>query len=113
MRSPGRLPISFCCWRTIGDNAWHLYNLRSDPGETQDLQVVEPDRFNELQEDYANYARTFGVLPISEGYEPIAQVQKNALRNAVLPVLAKPVIGLLIVLGLFWGWRRHRTLKGC
>ena len=48
----------------MGDNAWHLYNIQSDPGETEDLKSLESERFKDLQQDYENYAHAFGVLPI-------------------------------------------------
>ena len=29
----------------IGDGVWHLYNIATDPGETQDLRELQPQRF--------------------------------------------------------------------
>lgn len=90
----------------IGDNNWHLYNIAQDPGETHDLQALEADRFRRMKEDYARYAAENGVLSIPGGYEPIAQVQRNAFYNAVLPALKKPMLLLLtlvfVLAGLRW-----------
>lgn len=39
----------------IGDeDAWTLYNLRNDPGESRDLSRIQPDKFNELRSQVAD-----------------------------------------------------------
>lgn len=69
----------------VGDGQWHLYDIRKDPGETKDLQSQMPDVFTAMQADYAAYAKANGVLPMPEGYDPIRQVQTNALINVYIP----------------------------
>ena len=96
----------------VGDGQWHLYNLRTDPGETRDLQAELPAAFQAMQADYAAYARSHGVLPMPEGYNPVRQVLINsfihywipAYRNTVLAVLAALVAGVAGVVHL----RRRR-----
>jgi arylsulfatase/uncharacterized sulfatase len=71
-----------------------------------------PDKFRELQADYAAYARTHGVLPMPAGYEATQQVMMNAWLNVYWPatkrVLPGIIIGLLVGLGGWWFVRRRR-----
>jgi arylsulfatase A-like enzyme len=55
----------------MGDGQWHLYDLRTDPGETKDLQQQRPQEFAAMQADYAAWAKANGVLPMPEGYNPV------------------------------------------
>src|SRR5215469_1493307 len=36
-----------------GDRKWHLYNLRNDPAESEDLAASEPERLKSMTEAYA------------------------------------------------------------
>ncbi|HCU53659.1 MAG TPA: sulfatase [Gammaproteobacteria bacterium] len=45
-----------------GDGIWRLYNLADDPGETNDLAAVEPDRMAALQAAWQDYADDVGVV---------------------------------------------------
>jgi len=96
----------------MGNGEWHLYNLRTDPGETRDLRAELPQAFEALQANYASYARSHGVLPMPEGYDPERQVLINSFinywiptyRNTALAVLA----GLSMVVALLVRQRRRR-----
>ena len=96
----------------MGDGRWHLYDLTRDPGETQDLAGTLPDKFRELQADYAAYALANRVLPMPAGYEATQQVLKNALRNVYWPATqrALPGVAVALVLLVFW-WRRRRRQR--
>jgi len=50
------------------DQNWHLFNIRTDPGEAHDLANEEPERFAEMLADYEEYASSNNVLPMPEGY---------------------------------------------
>ena len=99
----------------VGDGLWHLYDVRNDPGETKDLQSQMPAVFTAMQADYAAYAKANGVLPMPEGYDPIRQVQINALINVYLPRFkraALPVLaGLLMLVTTFVLVRRRRRMR--
>ena len=69
----------------VGDGQWHLFDIRLDPGETKDLQNRMPMNFKIMQADYAAYAKANHVLPMPEGYDPIRQVEINALVNVYIP----------------------------
>lgn len=93
----------------VGDDRWHLYDIRQDPGEVHDLQQQMPERFIAMQADYAAYADANGVLPMPAGYDPISQVQINALVNVFLPLLLKPALLLAaLIAGGVWYRRRRR-----
>ena len=96
----------------LGDGQWHLYDIRRDPGETNDLRTQRPQEFLAMQADYAEYARTHGVLPMPERYDPVQQVLINALINVYVPrfwPLAVALLAGLIALALFV--RRRRRLR--
>jgi arylsulfatase/uncharacterized sulfatase len=97
----------------IGDGQWHLYDLGSDPGETDDLREQLPELFAQLQADYAQYASDNNVLPMPEGYDPIEQVFINSLVNVYLPQLTRwgiPVL-LLMATGIYLLRRRRKQRK--
>ena len=50
------------------ESEWHLYNIKSDPGETKDLVNELPDLFAEMLLDYEVWEEANDVLPMPEGY---------------------------------------------
>jgi arylsulfatase A-like enzyme len=61
-----------------GDRKWHLYNLRNDPAESEDLAVSEPERVKSMTEAYAEYVKKNGVIEVPDDYDITAQATKNA-----------------------------------
>ena len=49
-----------------GENDWHLYNLRDDPREMEDLSAREPDKLAEMKQEWERYAREVGYIPAGE-----------------------------------------------
>lgn len=97
----------------VGDGLWHLFNIRTDPGEVNDLAEKMPEEFKTMQTQYAEYAKANGVLPMPEGYDPIQQVQINALINVYVPRAKAYVPHVLLVFAAVFGfifWRRKRRL---
>lgn len=45
-----------------GNEQWHLYDLAEDPGETNDLAVLEPEKLASLQAAWQAYADDVGVV---------------------------------------------------
>jgi arylsulfatase/uncharacterized sulfatase len=82
----------------IGDGAWHLYDLRTDPGETRDLQHERPEAFRALQAEYASWANAHGVLPLPAGYSPTRQVLVNSFLNYWIPTYRTPALATLAAL---------------
>lgn len=65
----------------VGDNQWHLYNIVSDPGETEDLADAMPERMQVMSRAYEQYVLENGVLPVPVGYQQVSQVGINGLRE--------------------------------
>lgn len=49
-----------------GENDWHLYNLREDPRELEDLATREPDKFAEMKGEWEAYAKDVGYIAAGE-----------------------------------------------
>jgi len=64
----------------VNDQAWHLFNIKSDPGETRDLAADEPERFTEMLSDYEEYVDTNNVLPMPEGYIQSREIFRGTLN---------------------------------
>ncbi len=60
-----------------GDRKWHLYNLRADPTESEDLASAEPDRVKSMSEAYAEYVSKNGVIEVPDDYDIATQAMKN------------------------------------
>lgn len=69
---------------TVGDNQWHLYNIKKDPGETRTLENNEPLVLADLLAEYENYVRDNGVLPVPADYQQIKQAARNGLKKRYL-----------------------------
>ena len=61
-----------------GDRKWHLYNLRTDPTESQDITSAEPARVKSMSDAYAEYVKKNGVIEVPDDYDINAQAMKNA-----------------------------------
>ena len=97
--------------RPAGDGQWHLFDIKTDPGETEDLQNKLPAVFSAMKADYETYAAQNGVLPMPAGYDPIRQVLINSLVNVYWPRLkwvAWVMLAFVLLMLLLWGRRRFR-----
>lgn len=92
----------------VGDGLWHLYDLRKDPGETQDLQATLPDIFATMQKEYRAFEVSHGVLPMPEGYNPVRQVLINSIFHYWLPTYAPLSLVLLVLLACAYQLLRAR-----
>ena len=97
----------------VGDGQWHLFNLETDAGETEDLQGRMPAQFRAMQSDYEAYAQSHGVLAMPEGYSPTRQVMINSFVNYWIPYYRKPVLIVLaaLIAGLGLLHRRRRKQR--
>lgn len=50
------------------ESEWHLFNIKTDPGEANDLAEAEPELLAEMLADYEQWASSNNVLPMPEGY---------------------------------------------
>lgn len=94
----------------VGDGQWHLYDLRTDPGETRDLRAERPQVFEAMRADYEAWAKAHGVLPMPEGYQPVRQVLINSIVNYWWPAYRLPLLVTLVgLVALAVVWRRRRA----
>ena len=92
----------------VGDNRWHLYNIVTDPGETQDLSATMPERFELMQTLYADYAAANGVQPVPANYDATFQGVSNGIRERFGPQI---LLGLLTILILLPFYITYRVLR--
>ena len=79
----------------LGDGEWHLFNIKTDPGETNELSAEEPARFQRMLSAYEQYVRDNKVIPVPPGYGHTKQLMINVLHKTLrTPVL----VGLLMLL---------------
>jgi arylsulfatase/uncharacterized sulfatase len=94
-----------------GDGMWRLFNLKADPGETNDLSAAMPDRFAAMRADYANYAKANGVLEMPAGYTADEQINRYAFERQGKPRLIRFATwagGIIVLLAALLWWRRRR-----
>lgn len=94
-----------------GDGMWRLFNLKVDPGETNDLSAAMPDRFAAMRADYASYAKANGVLEMPAGYTADEQINSYAFERQGKPRLIRFATwagGIIVLLAALLWWRRRR-----
>ena len=82
----------------VGDDAWHLFNIVNDPGETRDLKEEMPERFKDMMAHYRTYVSDNNVLSVPEDYEYFNALRSYATRTqlkAHWPVYAG--LGIVII----------------
>lgn len=67
-----------------GDGQWHLYDLATDPGETNNLAEQHPILFQEMINEYQNYADDVGVFELAAGESARKQLEINALKGTAV-----------------------------
>jgi hypothetical protein len=65
----------------FGDKQWHLYNLRVDPTEANDISSTKPDLVKTLTAAYADYIKKYGVVEVPDDYSVVEQAKKNMARG--------------------------------
>jgi len=93
----------------VGDDAWHLFNIVNDPGETTDLKEEMPERFKDMMAAYGTYVSDNNVLPIPEDYEYFNALRDYSTRTqlkAYWPICA--AIGVAIIGFGFFITRRFK-----
>lgn len=53
-----------------GDGAWHLYDIKQDPGETRPLDAEQPQRLREMVVLYERFAKEKGLVPVADNWSP-------------------------------------------
>lgn len=95
----------------VGDGQWHLFDIVRDPGETRDLKDELPAVFQAMQAEFAAYAKSHGVLPMPDGYDPVQQVAINTLLNYFVPRYGPIVLVIVIALSALMVYARVRRRR--
>lgn len=95
----------------FGDGAWKLFDISSDPGESNDVSSAHPVVFQELLSEYQTYADDVGLYKMAPGESARKQLVRNAIQKASLNywyVFAG--LGVLILLMLYGIYRALRLM---
>lgn len=82
----------------LGDGQWRLFNIVTDPGETQDLRQQMPDRFEQMLVAYQVFEINNQVQPVAANYDQQRQIVINLLRAQLGPALLIIFLTALIVM---------------
>lgn len=94
----------------IGDDQWHLFHIKTDPGEASDLSEVEPELFESMLADYRVYESANGVLPVPDGYDQRKETLQSGLRKRfVHSPVPWVVAGLALAVALRWRYRPRKN----
>lgn len=89
-----------------GDRQWRLYNIETDPGETLDLSLSEPDLFADMLSAYQAYADRVGVIEVPADYDSVAQISRNVTAKVFqrnLPAIAAvSAVMTIVIAALTW-----------
>ncbi len=63
------------------DTEWHLFNIKIDPGEANDLAQQRPEQLQEMISDYEHYVEVNNVLPMPDRYNRSGRILGPALNQ--------------------------------
>jgi len=86
---------------TQGDSQWHLFNIQTDPGETNDLSAENPAQLQRMLGRYQQYVADNNVLPIPDGYRLEIQAIFNGLHHVYRDNILIFILLFLLILP-FW-----------
>jgi arylsulfatase/uncharacterized sulfatase len=89
-----------------GDDAWHLYDISVDPGETTDVSAQHPELFEEMRSEYAAYAERVGVFEMPPGESARKQLSINALEKIAKNYWHLLLAFAAVALGVLYGFVR-------
>jgi len=92
----------------VGDGQWRLYDIASDPGETNDLSSAMPGRFQHMLSRYEQYRRDNGVLPLPRGYTQMKQLVSNTLYTRLREPFMIALLTLLVLLPFYAVYRSRQ-----
>jgi arylsulfatase/uncharacterized sulfatase len=93
----------------VGDNQWHLYNIVTDPGETNDLREQMPERFQDMRAHYDAYVAANGVLPLPANYNATLQGIVNGLLDRFGLQILLGLLALVMLVPFYIAYRARRA----
>jgi arylsulfatase A-like enzyme len=70
---------------SLGDNQWRMYNLKTDPTETNDIAAQNPLMFQIMLSKYEVFAKEVGVQQMPNGYSAEKEVGKKSIKAMLNP----------------------------
>ena len=92
----------------LGDGEWQLFNIKTDPGETNDLSAEEPARLQRMLSAYEQYVRDNKVIPVPPGYGHTKQLMINVLHQSLRTPVMVALLMLLLLLPFLVALRMKR-----
>jgi arylsulfatase len=92
--------------RPVGDDRWHLYNIVTDPGETEDLGELMPQRLQQMLGLYRDYVADNGVRPVPAHYNEELQGVLNGLQDRFGSQILLALLTFLTLLPFYIAYRR-------
>jgi arylsulfatase A-like enzyme len=89
----------------VGDNQWRLFNIVTDPGETEDLSSALPARLQRMLGLYQQYVNEVGVLPVPAGYDDTRQVALNGLHDRFGSQILLLLLSFIVLLPFYLVYR--------
>jgi len=93
----------------LGDGEWRLYDIVRDPGETRDLSVDLPDRFQTMLAAYASFEAENAVIPVSTDYNQTRQLVINMIRDRFGPDILVALLTVLLLIPFVVYLRTRRS----
>lgn len=93
----------------LGDGEWRLYDIVRDPGETRDLSVDLPDRFQTMLAAYARFEAENAVIPVSTDYNQTRQLVINMIRDRFGPDILVALLTVLLLIPFVVYLRTRRS----
>ena len=93
----------------VGDSQWRLFNIATDPGETQDLSAEMPSRLQSMLALYEQFERENSVLPVAPNYNATTQVAFNGLQKRFGPNILIAILTVLIMVTFYCVYRMNNS----
>ena len=92
----------------LGDGEWRLFNIKEDPGESNDLASSDPARLQRMLSAYERYKQDNKVLEMPVGYGHIKQLLINTLHQQWRTPVVVGLLTLLVLLPFMVAYRMRR-----
>ena len=94
-----------------GDGQWRLFNIKNDPGETNDLSSAEPKRLQRMLNLYHQYEIDNQVLPITANFDLKRQVIINGVHARFGPQILNFIILMFVLIPFYVVYRTRKNLE--
>jgi arylsulfatase/uncharacterized sulfatase len=92
----------------LGDGEWRLFNIKEDPGESNDLASSDPARLQRMLSAYERYKQDNKVIEMPVGYGHIKQLLINTLHEQWRTPVVVGLLTVLVLLPFMVAYRMRR-----